>query len=110
MTVIRLGNRQLTRASSLTASRANRDGIVDIGEDVELRRSRAAERLEDALRMFRTVHDSSALAEVLEQKLAAERRLVSRELRRSARGCRQAAQLIEEARVLNEQIEVLGEL
>ena len=85
MTVIRLRDRQLIRESPLTASRSNRDGIVDIGHDVKLRRCRAAERLEDALRIFRTVHDSSALAELLEQKLAAERHLIIREEKRRTR-------------------------
>jgi hypothetical protein len=60
----------------------NRDGIVDIGANEELRRQKAAEKLDDALRLYRTVYGSNTLAKLLECKLDAEQRLISRELER----------------------------
>jgi hypothetical protein len=82
MTVIRLRSCHLMAESSPAASRENRDGIVDIGSDESLRRHRAAEKLEDALRFYRAVYGSKPLTEVLKCRLDAEQRLVSRELGR----------------------------
>jgi hypothetical protein len=80
MTVIRLRTRNFMAESSPAASRANRDGIVDIGSDENLRRHRAAEKLEDALRFYRAVYGSKPLTEALKCRLDAEQRLISREL------------------------------
>jgi len=82
MTVTHLRDRHIMAASPLAASRMNRDGIVDIGTDEDLRRQRAAEKLEDALRFYRTVYGSNTLAKLLECRLDAEQRLISRELER----------------------------
>jgi hypothetical protein len=80
MTVIRLRDRRVVVESPSATSRTNRDGIVDIGLDEALRRQRAAEKLEDALRFYRTVYNSNALAELLQCKLDVEQRLINREL------------------------------
>jgi hypothetical protein len=82
MTLIRLRHRPVMAVSPLTASRANRDGVIEIGADAELRRLKAADKMEDALRFYRTVHGSETLAKLLECKLDAEQRLISRELER----------------------------
>jgi len=83
MTVVRLPDRQIMAVSPLAASRANRDAIVDIGANEDLRRQRATEKLEDALRFYRTVYGSDTLAKLLECKLDGEQRLISRELERA---------------------------
>ena len=82
MTIVRLRDRHIMAESPLAASRSNRDGIVEIGTDENLRRRRAAEKLEDALRFYRTIYGSNTLAKLLECKLEAEQRLISRELER----------------------------
>jgi hypothetical protein len=83
MSVVRLPDRLIMAASPLAASRANRDGVVDLGANEDLRRQKAAEKLEDALRFYRTVYGSDTLAKLLECKLDAEQRLISRELERA---------------------------
>jgi hypothetical protein len=82
MTVIRLRSSHIMAASPPTTSRMNRDGLLDIGANEELRRQRADEKLEDALRFYRTVYGSDTLAKLLECKLDVEQRLISRELER----------------------------
>jgi len=83
MTVIHLRTRQIMAESPPAGSRMNRDGAVDIGADQELRRGWADEKLEDALRRYRTEYGSNALAKLLECRLDAERRLICRELERT---------------------------
>ena len=74
MTVIRLRDRRLTTESPLTASRANRDGTRDIGGDLEALRLYGEDKLRDALRVLRGVYDIPAVVNILETKLAEERR------------------------------------
>jgi len=65
-------------AVARASGRANRDGIRDIGGDIEAQRLREEDRLCDALRGLRTAYGIPAVINILETKLAEERRLAAR--------------------------------
>ena len=56
------------------AARINRDGTRDIGGNIEKLRLYAEDKLRDALRVLRGVYDIPAVVNILETKLAEERR------------------------------------
>jgi len=67
-----LGGKALAVARA--SGRANRDDTRDIGGDIEKLRLYGEDKLRDALRVLRGVYDIPAVINILETKLAEERR------------------------------------